>query len=346
MNKRAYLGSLGLAMLIGVLVTWVLTGSGREQTEKTVVSQKERLSFRLKWIIYSSFAHHFVALEKGLYDAEGLQVDIQPGGAGLDPIKLVAIGDDVVGLASQAQILLAREKGIPVIAVGEEYVRNGSVVLSLKESGIKKPEDLVGKRVAWIPGSDTGTTYEALMAKLDIDRSQITEVPGGLDLTPFLAKTVDATTIAYVSNQPIQAEEKGFEVNVIDPFDYGIRPGGNVFFTTEDKLATHRDIIRKFLRASIKGIYLSQHMPDAEVVDIVMKHNPKLMRSAELEIWKATKSILLESDPTKIGFMYRKKWEEDADLFHKYGGLKNPPPVDECFTNNLIEEIHKERDLF
>lgn len=335
-----------LLLLVMLLLPMVAGCDRAQETEhKKVSQQKQGMTFRLKWIIYSSFAHHFVAKESGLYDAEGLQVDIQPGGAGLDPIKLVAAGNDLVGLASPAQILLAREKGIPVIAVGEEYIRNGSVSLSLKGSGIVRPQDFVGKKVAWIPGSDTGTMYEALMAKLGIDRTQITEVPGGFDLTPFLNETVDVTTIAYNTNQPIQAREAGFDVNIIDPVDYGIKTGGNVFFTTEEKLANHREIIKKFLRASIKGIYLSQQMPDGEVVDIVLKYNPKLKRDTELKIWDATKQLLLEKSPEKIGILYSEKWKADAEIFQKYGGLKNPPPIDECFTNDLVNEIHREGGL-
>jgi NitT/TauT family transport system substrate-binding protein len=318
------------------------------KSDTTVQSAEPRtaMSFRLKWIIYSSFAHHFVAKEKGLYDAEGLDVNIQPGGAGIDPIKLVAAGDDLIGLGSPAQILLAREKGIPVIAVGEEYVRNGSVSLSLKGSRITSPQDFVGKKVAWIPGSDTGTIYQAMMAKLEIDRSEITEVPGGFDLTPFLNGAVDVTTIAYNTNQPIQAMMAGFEVNIIDPVDYGIKTGGNIFFTTEEKLARHRQTIKSFLRASIKGIYIAQQMPNSEVVDIVLKYNPKLKKNTELEIWEATKRLLLEHSPAKMGFLYREKWEADADVFNKYGGLKNPPPINECFTNSIIEEIHSEGKIF
>ena len=348
MNKYRLLKRTGWALLLVTLLLPLFMGcdNGQKPESKKVTQQKQEMSFRLKWIIYSSFAHHFVAKDKGIYETEGLQVDIQPGGAGLDPIKLVAAGDDLVGLASPAQILLAREKGIPVIAIGEEYVRNGSVSMSLKESGIVRPQDFVGKKVAWIPGSDTGTMYEALMAKLGIDRTKITEIPGGFALTPFLNKIVDVTTIAYNTNQPIQAKEAGFEVNIIDPVDYGIKSGGNVFFTTEEKLSKHRDTIKSFLRASIKGIYQSQQMPDGKVVDIVLKYNPKLKRDTELKIWDATKRLLLEKSPEKIGLLNKEKWETDAAIFHKYGGLKNPPPIDECFTNELVEEIHKEGGLF
>src|SRR5437870_13811432 len=109
-------------------------------------NESDTLRFRLKWFIYSSFAHHLVAEEKGLYRDRGLQVSIRPGGVGVDPIRAVALGEDDVGLASYAQILLAREQGLPVVAVAEEYVASGVVFMSLRESGITKPQQFVGKK--------------------------------------------------------------------------------------------------------------------------------------------------------------------------------------------------------
>jgi NitT/TauT family transport system substrate-binding protein len=113
-------------------------------SEKKQTVKLTPLSFRLKWLIYSSFASHFVALDRGYFRDEGLNVTINPGGPGVDPIRLVATGGDDVGLAGYEQILMAREKGIPVVAIGEDYVRSGVGFFSLKDSGINKPEDFIG----------------------------------------------------------------------------------------------------------------------------------------------------------------------------------------------------------
>jgi len=310
-------------------------------TQEKSIAQEESINFRLKWLIYSSFAPHFVAIEKGYHKENGLEVSINPGGPGLDPIKLVALGSDLVGLASYDQILMARERGIPVIAIAEDTKKSGVGFMSLKESGIKKPEDFVGRKVGVMLGTDKGTMYEALMNKVGIDRSQIEEIPIGFNLALLFEKKIEVFP-AFITNQPIVAKNKGFEVNIVDPYEYGIRPGGNVYFTSEENLKKKRDVLKRFLRGELKAIAVSQALPDGDVVDMVMKYNPNLERETEIEIWQATKAILIESETSLIGKMSPITWSHTADLSLKYGLLKKKPDVNSCYTNELVEEIHDE----
>lgn len=340
-RSRTFAPASLLAVVLGAAL--VLSCNSGPATNRGEQAQPDQLSFRLKWFIYSSFAHHLVAEEKGLYAAQNLRINIKPGGANIDPVKTVAVGEDDVGLASYAQILLARQQGVPVVAIAEEYLKSGVVIFSLKDKGITKPQDLVGKKVGVIPGSDTATVYEALMAKEGIDRKRITEVPIGFDLTPLFAGAIDVSTVGYVSNQPIVAQTKGYDINVIDPHDYGIRPGGNVVFTTEKVLREKRPQLKRFLRAMVDAIEMSQQIPDDEVVDIVLRHNPKLEKASELRVWQVTKDQLLSKDPSRTGVMPAETWAQTADIFSRYGPLKQIPQLESCYTNDLINEVLAER---
>jgi NitT/TauT family transport system substrate-binding protein len=342
-TKRIILALIAILALSGFVALVLIDRPDTGTSNQTASSPTKDLKFRLKWLIYSSFAQHFVAAEKQLYSKNGLNVDIRPGGPGIDAIKSVSSGEDDIGLASYAQILLARQQGIPVVAVAEEYIESGVVFMSLKDSGITKPTDFVGKKVGFIPGSDTGTVYDALMTKLGIDRKQITDIPVANDLAPLFNKSVDVWTVAYISNQPIVAESKGFPVNIIDPHQYGVRVGGNVVFTTEQNLKEKRNEIKQFLRAMIDAIELSQQMPNEEVVDIVLKHNPRLERESELKIWQATKDHLLSKSPETTGRMPMETWEQTKSIFSQFGPLKQNVPIDACFTNSLIDEVLAER---
>jgi NitT/TauT family transport system substrate-binding protein len=339
-SRKVGLLSVILVLALGLVL---LPSCNWFRASKTEPGDLDNVSFRLKWFIYSSFAHHLVAQEKGLYAAQKLKVTIKPGGANVDPIKTVTLGEDDVGLASYAQILLARQQGIPVVAIAEEYVTSGVVQYSLKKSGITKPQDFVGKKVGIIPGSDTATVYEALMAKEGIDRSKITEIPIGFDLTPLFTGAIDVSTVGYISNQPIVAETKGYPVNIIDPHGYGIRPGGNVIFTTEKNLREKRSQLKRFLRAMVDGIELSQQLSNDEVVNIVLKYNASLERSSELKVWQVTKDQLLSHDSSRTGIMPPETWTETADIFNRFGPLKQIPALGSCYTNDLINEVLTER---
>lgn len=332
-----------LALILMVIMVIALSCKTGPSNNGGGQGEPDQLSFRLKWFIYSSFAHHLVAEEKGLYAAQRLRVNIKPGGANVDPVKTVAVGEDDIGLASYAQILLARQQGVPVVAIAEEYINSGVVHFSLKEKGITKPQDLIGKKVGVIPGSDTATVYEALLAKEGIDRGKITEVPIGFDMTPLFSGAIDASTVGYVSNQPIVAQTKGYAINIINPQDYGIRVGGNVVFTTEKTLREKRPQIKRFLRAMVDAIEMSQHLPNEEIVAIVLKYNPKLEQASELRVWQVTKDELLSKDQRRIGIMPSETWAQTADIFNRFGPLKQIPPLTSCYTNDLINEVLAER---
>ena len=191
-----------------------------------------------------------------------------------------------------------------------------------------------------MPGTDKGTIYDALMAKLNIDRSKIQEIPVQFNLSVLFNGTVDVFP-AFITNQPIIAQDSGFEVNVIDPDQYGISPGGNVFFTSEDTLRNKRDLLEAFLRAELRAIMDSQAMDNGEAVDCVLKHNYQLNRDSEIKIWQATKDLILPKDRSIVGIMPRDRWEHTAQLFKQAKLLTTVPDLEKCYTNVLVESIHK-----
>lgn len=300
----------------------------------------EPLSLRLKWVVYSSFGPHYVALEEGFFRDEGLEVEIRPGGPGIDPIRLVATGADDVGLASYDQILIAREKGIPVVAIAEDTVSSGVGFVALETSGIQKPGDFVGRRIGYLPGTDKATMYDALMAKLEIDRTNIDEVVIGSNLELLFSETIDVFP-GFITNQPVVAEERGFPVNIIDPEDYGVQPGGNVFFTSEDTLARKRDQLVRFLRAELRAHLHSQILSSEQVVDYVKRHNDKLDSETEKKIWQATKRVLLSQNTERVGFMPRETWLETMRLFQASGLLSNEAAIFGAYTNDLVEVVDR-----
>ena len=243
-------------------------------------------------------------------------------------------------LASYDQILLAREKGLPLVAIGEDTTKSGVGFMALKSSGITRPQDFVGRKVGVMPGTDKGTMYEALMAKVGVDRSKVIEIPVQFNPAVLLNGTVEVFP-SFITNQPIQARDSGFEVTVIDPDQYGITPGGNVFFTSETTLREKRDVLAAFIRAELRAIMDSQAMDDGEAVDCVLKHNDQLKRDTEIKIWRATKEMILPKDRRTVGLMSEQKWAHTAEIFRQSGLLREPPDLPSCYTNELVEEAHR-----
>lgn len=345
MHTLKLVKSIGFRFVsLTLIALFLAAGCGQPGTDsggKPKQGEVQKLSFRLKWFVYSAFASHFVSLETGDYREQGLDVKINPGGPGMDPIRLVATGADDVGLADYLQIIMAREKGIPVVAIGEDYVRSGAGLFALKTSGITKAKDFEGRKVGIMPGTDKHALYLALLKKEGVDRKRITEIPVSFDSTLLLNGTIDVIP-GWITKDPFVFEERGAPVNIVDPYDYGIRPGGNVYFTSEETFKKKRDALKRFIRATLKGILDSQKMKDDVVVGMVIKHNERLNKNAELKIWVSTKTVLLEKDPAKVGYMYQKKWEDTAAIGREYGLVEKEVDLSKCSSNDIVEEIHRE----
>ena len=125
----------------------------------------EAVTLRLKWLNQAQFAGFYVAKEKAFYKSEGLDVNIQPGGPDFPAVQMVTGGNEQFGVTGADQILIARSKGVPVVALAVIYRRNPFVLFSLAKSGIKAPTDYVGKNVGVKIGGNEELIYRAVLAK-------------------------------------------------------------------------------------------------------------------------------------------------------------------------------------
>ena len=92
-------------------------------------------------------AYYYVALEKGYYEAAGLDVKIVRGQGSSDAVKQVASGTAQLGFADTSAAIFAKANdGIPIKLVSVIYAKPPHAIYVLKDSGITKPKDLEGKK--------------------------------------------------------------------------------------------------------------------------------------------------------------------------------------------------------
>src|ERR1700691_5818620 len=135
----------------------------------------DAVTVRLKWYNQAQFAGFYVAQAKGFYKAAGLDVIIQPGGPDFPAVQMVAGGNEQFGVTGADQILIARSKGVPVVALAVIYRRNPFVLFSLQKSGIKTPADWAGKKVGVKIGGNEELIYRAVMPKPGIEKPRATQ---------------------------------------------------------------------------------------------------------------------------------------------------------------------------
>src|ERR1700691_665199 len=288
----------------------------------------DAVTVRLKWFNQAQFAGFYVAQDKGFYKAAGLDVNVQPGGPDFPAIQMVAGGNEQFGVTGADQILIARSKGVPVVALAVIYRRNPFVLFSLAKSGIRTPADFVGKNVGVKIGGNEELIYRAVLASAGVDKSRLTQMPVQIDMTPLLTGTVDVWP-GYLINEVLAAKEKGFDVNVIYPAEYGIDLYADTLFTTEKMLKEKPDVVRNFVAATLKGWEAAVSAPE-EAAKITIRYGDKLTYDHELAMVKASVP-LLKPDGKPLGYMDEAGWSSAQKLLLGAGFQKQSINVAEAF---------------
>ncbi len=116
-------------------------------TPKTPVAGLQPVTLQLQWVTQAQFAGYYVARDKGWYEEEGLDVTIKAGGPTVVTFDEVASGTAEFGTALLSEVAAAVDRGQPVISIAQIQQMNGLLLIAKKSSGIKRPADLIGKRI-------------------------------------------------------------------------------------------------------------------------------------------------------------------------------------------------------
>ncbi|MDX2004041.1 MAG: ABC transporter substrate-binding protein [Meiothermus sp.] len=230
-----------------------------------------KVNLQLKWFPQAQFAGFFVARERGFFREEGLDVNLMPAGD-QSPIQVVQSGAADFGTTWIADLLTARERGIPVVHIAQIFQRSGFTLVALRSSNIRNLcTDMKGKSVGVWP---SGNEYPAvalfskcgLTSSLDpkVSNPDVTAVSYPFDPSLVFPDKVQLVA-AMTYNEVNQIAGLGYgptRVNVFKLADKGINLLEDLMFTSERVLAdsnfkgsgqTGRQIAAKLIRASLKG---------------------------------------------------------------------------------------------
>ena len=317
-----------LTLLLFFVISLFLTGCAQK-----AAPDKDKVKLRLKWIHQAQFAGYHTAEQKGFYDQNGIDVDIIPGGAESPSIQMVASGSEQFGVTGMGQLMEARAKDVPVVALAVIYRKNPLIWFSV-DPNITTAQDLAGKKVGVTIGSNSDILFRAMLKKAGVNIDQVEIVPVKYDISILLAGKIDAYE-GYLINQPLSARENGFETYIINPTDYGINFYGDALFTTEEMIEKNPDLVRRFVKASLQGWEYAYEHPD-EAVDYTLSYSDQLTKEHETGMMQASLE-LIKPDEKPIGTIERPVLEEMHELLVSNGILDKPINLDELYTAEFLE---------
>ncbi len=246
------------------------------------------IKFSLDFKFEGPAAPFVVAIDKGYFKAEGLDVTIDTAGGSLEPITRVASGTYQMGFGDINSLIKFRDAnpGTPIKAVFMVYNKPPFAVIGRKSRGITKPKDLEGKKLGAPPPDGAFAQWKIFTQANGIDASKVTIEPVGFPVRePMLAAgQVDAIT-GFSFSSFINLKDRGVpvdDITVLLMADYGVNLYGNAIIVNPKFLAEKPDAVKGFLRAFLKGLKDTVRNPSA-AVDSVLKRNDVAKKPIELE---------------------------------------------------------------
>lgn len=323
-----------------VALTLVLVGlatSCRKDSGVGNVKNLKAVRVQFGWLPDSHHAGFWIAKDKGYYEAEGLSVELTPGGLDSSPLKSVVSGAADIGQAGGIeQLVSARAEGLPVRAIAAFHRVSPQALISLDRSPVRAASDLRGKRVAVAYGDAAELLFREFISRNGIPDDAMTLVPFRFDLTPLMDDKVDVVT-GFSTDQPATLKAKGFAPVVLRYSDVGIRSYGYTFFCAEDYVAQHPDICDRFIRASRRGWeYAFAHKDEA--IALMKKHFPTLDASVEGTKFEDVRALMCDGDGHLSQWDMNTAMISDAiSRLRQYGGLKKDILQDSITAKEYVE---------
>jgi len=218
------------------------------------------VTLQLQWVTQSQFAGYYVALDKGFYEEEGLDVTILPGGPDIAPPQVLAGGGADVMLNWMPSALAAREKGLPVVNIAQPFKTSGLMLTCWKDTGITSANDFKGRTIGvWFFGNEYPFLSWMSQEGISTDGGEdgVTVLKQGFNVDPLLQRQADCiSTMTY--NEYGQVLDAGVNPDELVTFKYedqGVATLEDGIYALEENLEdpVFVDKMVRFVRASMKG---------------------------------------------------------------------------------------------
>ncbi|MCF4165320.1 ABC transporter substrate-binding protein [Zavarzinia compransoris] len=226
----------------------------------------DHVNFQFSWLPGGDRAAYYLAQSEGLFEAEGLDVDLVSGRGSSDSITKVATGAADMGEGGLDALFTAKVgTEVPVVAVMPVYTKAPDSLVTTAASGITGLKDVAGRKVATSPFTSSNGPWPFLLQANGVDPESVELIKADASTLPAMlaAGRVDAI-IQYVTSAPQTVdllESTGATPAIVPWAEYGLDGYSSTVFVSEAFLAEHRDVVLRFVRALVKAERLMQDDP-------------------------------------------------------------------------------------
>src|SRR5699024_1626903 len=297
-------------------------GDSDELTEVTHV---------LNWFAQPAHAGNYAAISACIYEDHGLDVSIEQGGPQVSATQIVASGNAEFGIANADEVLMAREEGLPLVAVAAGFQDTPQAFAFHEGQDVQTIEDFNNREVFVTPGAGY---WEYLKSEYDI--SDVKEMAHTGSMLNFIANETSIAQV-FAPSEPFALEDEGVDVDMLLLKDTGYSLYFNMIFTTEQFLEENPDVVESFVKGSIEGWDYYYDNVD-EINEFLKETNSDLDMDLMAKEAEAQKEFQFgdDEDVPGIGYMTKEKWENIQKILADVDVVSDDINIDEVFTTEFL----------
>jgi NitT/TauT family transport system substrate-binding protein len=306
------------------------------------VSAADKMTLQLNWFQLADHSPIYMALKKGYYKEENIDLTVLRGSGSADSAKKIDLKQAEVGISDAPTVLTAISKGANLRMVAVVYDKAGNNAFFRKSANIRSPKDLVGKKIAVPPGDSHRVLWPAFAALNKIDPGAVTLVnvkPEGKQAI-VAAGEVDASFDLYTSYAIWEKVLGKGQVGHLLWADYGLPIYGHTYFVNTELEQKNPKLIERFLRATHKG-WRDAHGNPGEAIDAMVNMVPGLDRDALFNTTPQIMDLCIteRSRQHGIGWIEEGLMQRTIDVTFANSKPERPVKVSEVFTNRYNSKI-------
>ena len=303
---------------------------------------QDKMQLQLNWFHLADHSPIYLAMKKGYYKEENIELTVLRGSGSADSAKKVDLGQADVGISDAPTVLTAISKGANLKMVAVVYDKAGNNVFFKKSANIRTPKDLAGKKIAVPPADSHRVLWPAFAATQGIDASSVTMVnvkPEGKQAI-VAAGEVDASFDLYTSYAIWEKVLGKGEVGHLLWADYGLPIYGHTYFVNNDLVKKNPKLIERFLRATHKGWRDAKANPAASI-DAMVEQVPGLDRATLLATMPAILDLCVTERSSKhgLGWIEPELMQKTMDITFATAKPDKPMVLADVFSNEYNSRI-------
>ena len=327
-----------LATALAVALACVVLGACGEKEEDVGAVNVRGLDLMLDWFPNPDHVAIYQAIESGYFREVSLDVQPRVPSDPAAPIKQVAAGRAELAISYEPEVLLAREQGLPVVAVAALVQKPLTSLMATEKSGVRSVRDLRGKRVgtAGIPYQEA--YLDTILRRGNVPKSSVKVTNVGASLLPaMLSGKVDATLGAFWNVEGVELRQRRQRPWIVPVNRLGVPDYDElVLVANSDSLEDKRDDLRLFISALSRGARTARSDPRAAADALLDANNDLKARATRESVRLTIPTLFPEKSAQPFGYLDRVKWRNYGGWMVDNGLLEELPDIDAATTNDLL----------